>query len=392
MSATPPLWTKDFLFFNGAVFLAFANLAVFFYLEEYLRTLPIDPRWFGLLIGLFAAVSLVLRPFLSLILRPDNARRWIFASTLGVMAALAAYGWPKSVFSMGLLRLFHGTAHVVLATALFAGLVHRIPPAKSGQAFGLISIVTLLPYAVIPPFLKMLMGKLGGYPQVLALMGLIMALIFPLVLLDRHPIRKDSGPEKARLNSEELRGNFGDLRIGLILSAMLLFYSGYAVVFFFLAGFVRKIGLTEVGWFFTLSTIGEIGIRLVGSSWFNRKNKRGLLAGSLVAVAGGYFYLPWVTSEGWLFILGGFLGLGWGVAMPVLNALLFDCSTARMRAFNTNLGLQMFQTGFFIGPLLGAFIVQQGGYEGLFYFCAALALVSSGLMFRLPERKENRRG
>jgi predicted MFS family arabinose efflux permease len=391
MSIATPLWTKDFLFFNGAVFLAFANLAAFFYLEEYLRTLPIDPRWFGLLIGLFAAVSLVLRPFLSLILRPDNALQWIFVSTLGVMAALAAYGWPKSFSSMGLLRLFHGTVHVVLATALFTGLVQRIPPSKSGQAFGLISIVTLLPYAVIPPFLKALMGTLGGYPQVLAFLGLTMALIFPLVLFDRYPIRGDSGPEKARLTSKELRENFKDLRIGLILSAMLLFYSGYAVVFFFLAGFARKMGLAQAGWFFTWSTIGEIGIRLVGASWFDRRNKRGLVAGAFVAVAAGYFYLPWVTTEGWLFILGGFLGLGWGVAMPVLNALLFDCSTAKLRAFNTNLGLQMFQTGFFIGPLLGAFILQRGGYEGLYYFCAALALVSAGLLFRLPEKKENER-
>jgi MFS family permease len=77
--------------------------------------------------------------------------------------------------------------------------------------------------------------------------------------------------------------------------------------------------------------------------------------------------------------------------MPVLNALLFDCSTTRLRAFNTNLGLQMFQTGFFIGPLLGAFILQRGGYEGLYYCCAALALVSAGLLFRLPEKKENER-
>ena len=47
----------------------------------------------------------------------------------------------------------------------------------------------------------------------------------------------------------------------------------------------------------------------------------------------------------------------------------------------------MFQTGFFIGPLLGAFILQRGGYEGLYYGCAALALISAGLMFRLPRRR-----
>ena len=60
------------------------------------------------------------------------------------------------------------------------------------------------------------------------------------------------------------------------------------------------------------------------------------------------------------FALGGLLGLGWGVVMPVLNALLFDRSRPKLRAFNTNLGLQMFQGGFFVGPLAGAVALHRG--------------------------------
>ena len=35
-----------------------------------------------------------------------------------------------------------------------------------------------------------------------------------------------------------------------------------------------------------------------------------------------------------------------GVAMPLINALAFDLSTPRLRAYNSNLGMQMFQGGF----------------------------------------------
>ena len=189
MSTDPPLWTREFVLFNIAVFLAFINIAVFFSFEEYLRTLPINTQWFGLLIGLFSAVALVIRPFISPFSHPGNARGWISGGTLGVMAALAAYGWADTLWSMALLRLFHGAAHVILATALMTVIVQRIPPGRSGQAFGLLSIITLLPYAVIPPVLKVLMERLGGYPQVLTFFAGAMVLIFPLIFL------KGSGPD-----------------------------------------------------------------------------------------------------------------------------------------------------------------------------------------------------
>jgi MFS family permease len=73
---------------------------------------------------------------------------------------------------------------------------------------------------------------------------------------------------------------------------------------------------------------------------------------------------------------GGMLGLVWGVAMPVFNGLLFDTSAPRLRGFNINLGLQMFQGGFFLGPVVGAWMVAHWGFTVLFQVCAALSLAS----------------
>jgi MFS family permease len=68
--------------------------------------------------------------------------------------------------------------------------------------------------------------------------------------------------------------------------------------------------------------------------------------------------------------LGLFLGLGWGVAMPVMNAPLFDISPPQLKGFNTNLGVQMFQAGFFIGPLMGGLILTSSDFSVVFYVCA----------------------
>jgi len=144
MSTEAPLWTREFIYFNIAVFLAFINMAVFFSFEEYLRSLPIDPQWFGLLMASF-------RPWpwscgRSSVFLPWRQRPHLdLLGTLGVMAALAAYDWADTLGTMAALRLLHGAAHVFLATALLTVIVLRIPPGRSGQAFGLLSIITLLP-------------------------------------------------------------------------------------------------------------------------------------------------------------------------------------------------------------------------------------------------------
>lgn len=387
MTTERPLWTREFIFFNIAVFLAFINIAVFFSFEEYLRTLPINAKWFGLVIGLFSAVALVLRPFISPFSHPGNALGWISLGTLGVMVALAAYGWADTLRSMMLLRLFHGAAHVVLATALMTVIVQRIPPGRSGQAFGLLSIITLLPYAVIPPVLKILMNRLGGYPQVLTFFALTMVLIFPLIFMKGSAKGPGAGEQAGRLSRTEIYRNLRERQILLILAAMLLFYSGYALVFFFLAGYARKLGVANPGLFFTLSTVGEIGIRLMAARLFDRVNKTAAAGLTLLFLSAGYLFLAQVKEAVWFFTLGGLLGLGWGVVMPVLNALLFDRSRPKLRAFNTNLGLQMFQGGFFIGPLAGALVLHRGGYDILYLFCVGLALAAGGMIFLIPARK-----
>jgi MFS family permease len=173
--------------------------------------------------------------------------------------------------------------------------------------------------------------------------------------------------------------NLKDRRVFTLLLLMLLLYSSYTPVFFFLEGYAKKTGITSPGLFLTLSTFSEIGVRLLAGSLFDRVNKVKLIAGSLAAIGLGYLALANFSGPVMFYGLGIFLGLGWGVAMPVLNALMFDVSPARLKGFNTNLGVQMFQGGFFIGPLIGGLILAHLNFNAIYYFCAVLAFGSMAL-------------
>ena len=382
------LWSKNFIILMAATFITYANYSVFFQYYDYLATLPIDIKWAGLLIGVYSAVSLIVRPLVSPFFHPGNSRRYVLIGTVAVVVSLLSYSLTTGFLGMLLVRSLHGVAFVVLGAALMSVIVINIPPKRSGQAFGLISIVILLPNTVIPPVMPWLTGLMGGFTQVLVFFAGITLLAFPLIFLTGRTEDRDGGPspQHTSLSRREILENLTDRNILLLLASMIMLYSGHALVFFFLSGYAESIGLVGVGFFFTLASVGEIGVRVVLSTYFDRTNKYRLAGWSLAGLAAAYVLLGYLPGRIAFFSLGLVIGLGWGVVMPVLNSLMFDISTPRSRPFNTNLGLVMFQAGFFVGPFIGGYVAANLGFPVLFVMCAVFSVMGAGAVLLIrPE-------
>lgn len=383
------LWSKELLLIMGATFLVYANISVFFHYYEYLRTLPIDPRWYGLLISVFSAVPLIVRPVISPLFHTGNAYRFLYLGAVFLIGSLALYTFAHDLWSMMLVRILHGFSFVLLGTALMTVTVEFIPKERSAQFFGFMAVIVLIPNTIVPPILPFLTGILGGFTQVLILFALITGLVFPLLSITRRQETSSRrGGKPQRLSRKEVAEDLSDVTIVCLLLSMLFLYTGHALVFFFLDGFGRQMAIASTGFFLTLSTVGEIGVRVAAGSLFDRFNKARLATFSMAAMAPVYFLLAHVRAEDLFFAIGLLLGLGWGIAMPVFNALLFDISKPRLRAFNTNLGFQMFQGGFFLGPFIGAPIVARWGFSTLFEVCAVFSAASAALVFSIDKRIE----
>jgi MFS family permease len=369
------LLNNEFLAINGIIFLTFCNIAVFFSFQQYLAGLGIDEHWAGTLIALFSLTGLVLRPVISPFLNPANAKKWIAAGTICVVLTLLMYNLAEGIPGLALVRILHGAAYVLLATAVVAKFVGCIPTGRSGQAFGVMAVITLLPYAVVPPVLGPLSAHAGGFVHLLDWSAALMVLsLITLRWLDRGE-EGSAGSQSFSLRWNEIVENLKDRRVLVLLFLPLVLWTTFSPVFFFMQSFGEQIGAPNPGWFFTFSTVTEMAVRVVAGPLLDRYDKAKLLAASLVWLILGYVAIAHVNSSESLFGLGFFLGIGWGVAMPVVSGLMFDISLPRHRALNTNLSTQMSQAGLFFGPIIGGALIFHWGFAALFYACGGLLLI-----------------
>jgi MFS family permease len=231
----------------------------------------------------------------------------------------------------------------------------------------------------VPPLVGFLDRRSHDFPSILLYTAFVM--FIPLLLLfflqtSRVGANQNNYATQG-INIGELKEDLKNRNVLVLLAVNLLLYTCYTVVFFFLKGFGESIGIRNSGFFFTIATITMIIIRLTCGTLFDRINKVQVTAFSLTGLGLCNIGLAHTHGAGLFFFLSVLFGIGWGIVMPILTALMFDISPTRFRGLNINLSLVMLQAGFFLGPFFGGLILTHSGYVTLFYYCALLSILSA---------------
>lgn len=386
MAERSGLFSIGFLTINLQLTLVTAIAALFFAFAGYLQQLGVSPATAGFILSADALAALIVQPLLSTVVHAGTARRWLFWGSLLLSAALFMLGHVTTVPLLATARLLQGTGFICVLASLMTLLVQFIPREMSGRAFGWVSLVRLIPYAIIPFLFDLLAIAPSSFRMVLNVAALTALVPVLLCLL---PISRQAEPSEKSL-PPGLSGMASSLRsrsVLLLLLSALLFFCSYSAIFFFLRQFGLTLGIAKTSLFFTIATLVMIVVRLCGGWLFDRYNKVLLCAAGLFTVALCYGLLPLCASDRMFFILAGISGLGWGIAMPLQAAAMFDISTPAARALNQNLLIVMMQGGFFLGPFVGGQLISRFGYTTLFACLAATALIAGGMMMGVKSTK-----
>jgi MFS family permease len=122
-----------------------------------------------------------------------------------------------------------------------------------------------------------------------------------------------------------------------------------------------------------------IAIRLLGNRIFDPVSKVLLIRVCYALTGLGFGIIALTGGAAALTLASLVLGIGMGLGVPSLNALMFGLSEPRFRGVNANMMMMSLQFGSFCGPFLGSWSVDRLGYGGFLLVGLAANVLGLGL-------------
>jgi len=375
------LATYEFSALCSVSLLCFCNLAIFYGFYNYLQQLDIPAGWRGPLLALEPLTALALRPWLSTVLNLSNSVRAMRVGVGLAVLALLSYPFATSIPAIAVVRVVHGAGYVLLASGLIAAFTHFLPRGQVAQGFGILSLTSLLPSALMPPFVEAVTPHLPGpgyaYAMAAPLMLPALLLLAPLGRKARAMAAALPPEHSQRPTWSELRANLRSPGVLPLLLGQLGMLTGHTIVYFFIKGWSLSLGAGNPGLFFTCANIATIGLRVLGMRLLDRLNPGRATGLALFFLA---VLVPCFALAGGPLSLNGMAvlyGLALGLGMPLFNAAMYRVSPAHLRGLNTNLLLVALDAGFIFGPMIGGAVLAEGmPLQDLFVLCGGLFLLS----------------
>ena len=372
------------------MFFGFCNMAVFYSFYTYLGQIGIPIAWRGFLVSLEPLMAFSLRLFLIPYLTSQNTRSLTFLMTAAcatLSVVLFGYVWAYSLLSLILLRIVHGSAFVLLISVSYTLLAKLIPPERSAQAFGLVSITALLPYSLVPLLTERLLTMLNNEAYVYAFVGVLGLPAAALAWRMRQRLVITTFPQEPKKSSNKLFPSLPPQQVLALLTVSFLYYFSYATVFYFIKNLVAS---STVGLFFSLFSAVMLGMRLLTGKFMDRVPKNTVLLLTSAAWIVVFILLTQQNAPIMFYAMAVGYGLCVSLLFPILNAEIFIQSTADTRAANTNMVLFTMDAGYFLSPVLCGLLLTNGSPVSLlFHLCAGCILISMFFIYSIRRKPCN---
>ncbi len=376
------LFTRPFLLCAVANLLQAIAFNLFLHFPGFLKDLGAEEAEIGLISGLTAVASILVRPWVGRFM-DTRGRRGIIL--LGNGINVAVIGLYLTVTTIGpwvyLIRIFHGLAEALLFTSLFTYAADHVPEKRITQGLALFGVSGMLPMS--------LGGVLGD--AILARADyaalFVTALAFAVAALGLSLTLRDE-PRSTTSLEEPPRGFKAALAQRDLVSLWwitTIFSVALAAVFIFVKTFVMATGVGTVGGFFTAYTLVAIFLRVFLGWVPDKVGPKRLLFPALVTLALGFVLMALAESGRDVLIAGVLCGAGHGYTFPILFGLTVTRARAAERGSAMAIYTALFDVGILIGgPLLGL-VIELSGY-GAMYGAAAMIVLAGAVSFAVWDR------
>ncbi len=356
-------------------------------LPAYAADLGATNQQVGFVIGCFAIGLISSRTYLGRL--ADKRSRKIVVVIGTIVCAIAPLGYllAKNISLLMVIRAFHGISVAAFTTGYSALVVDLSPLKQRGELIGYMSLCVPIGMSIGPALGSFLQEGLG-YDAVFltAATAGTLALILALQVKENPlPSNNQSNPgsETSRTILQIISSP------SLLVPTLLLLMIGlvFGTIVTFLPLYVRDLNLDlKTGLFYTAAAISSFAVRILAGSASDRYGRGLFISGSLLCYGFAMIMIADASSSATLLLAGAIEGLGGGLLIPMILALLSDRCYPHERGSVFSVCTTGFDLGIALaGPLFG-FLSGSLHYQSLFLVSAALAIIGLFLFLGFGNR------
>lgn len=321
----------------------------------------------GMLSGLLAYISLVIRPFSGLLADRWNPKLLLSGALLLFGISVIGYGAASNPTLFALFRVLSGVAFCLASTTIFAFAGQYIPDAKMGAGVGYLGLGNVVASAVGPLLGSALIGSFSFitaflFAGVMPLAGAVIVVLLPDKAADHHET-KDRRLHPGELISVRL--------IPIALLAALFSYTNSTVSNFLLL-YAEEISLANASLYFSFLAVFLFVLRPISGRICDKYGLRFVLIPAFIVTMTGVLLIIFARSLPLLLLAAVLMAFGQGGGQPALQATCMRLLGPRHRGVATGTYYLFSDLVQGVAPTIGGVLIQSHGYTAAFGVCVLL--------------------
>lgn len=361
-SPNQSLWTLNF------VLICLSNISIYIVFHGLMPTLPIyiedlggSKSIAGLAFAFLTIAAVISRPFTGWALDNYGRKAILAAGILIFFVPTLLFNLMVGIVPLLLLRLVQGFGWGICNTSQATVASDIIPRVHLGKGLGIYGMTMSISMAAAPALSLWIINAIS-FEFLFITFSLLTVLSLAFAMIIKYP-RLTTPPKKTKLVFLEKRAVLPSLVI-------FLFFVSYSTIPNFLALFMRQIGLSTAGIFFTVTALTALVSRPVTGFILDLKGRTGydiVVVSGLAAMIFSTIMLPSTSSTWNLMLVGICFGLGYGSIQPSMLALTISRVPAeRSGAANATFWTAV-DIGIAVGSVLWGIVANYFGYAAMFY-------------------------
>jgi MFS transporter, DHA1 family, multidrug resistance protein len=359
----------------------------------------------GLLISVGTFAGMISSVVAGVLSNKYGRKNVLFVGTILYTVVFFLFAYSGSSFGvLMLLRFIEGLGFYVMPVMVTTMAADTFPMKERSRAMSIFTISGGIG-SLIGPLAAPLLITGNDYTFYFLFSGGFVAVSAIIMFLFVHDTLPQSEKNKAKASKGSFKidvpGFFRSVKglgavVAFFLIAIVVYRTGFTMIDPFFSLYLKdvvKMDLSLTSYIYAARALCIIAFAPVANMLIERiGRKKTVLVGLVLSIL---TLVGYTMASGfyWMLFLRAWDGATWAIIMTAMNTLMADLLSPEMRGFGMGLQSSLTQQSSTIGSLFSGFLIDDYGYNFVFYLAAAFCVVALFLIqLRVPEPSKRIKG